>query len=120
VKVVLAGGSGALGRRIATDLASRDYEVVILTRTPAADLPGRSVAWDGASVGPWADELAGSALINLCGAIVDRRPTTANIALRTGGEPACTPESVRYPKWPPSVVSRCLVVLIGSAFDQGL
>jgi hypothetical protein len=83
VKVVLAGGSGALGRRIAADLASRDHDVVILTRTPTPDLPGRGVAWDGATVGRWADELAGSALINLCGAIVDRRPTPANIDLLT-------------------------------------
>lgn len=82
VRVVLAGGSGALGRRLGRDLADRGHEVVILTRTPAADL-GRYVVWDGASVGPWASELAGAALVNLCGAIVDRPPTPANIELLT-------------------------------------
>ena len=81
MKVVLAGGSGALGRRMAADLVAQDHEVVILTRSPAPGLPGRGVRWDGATVGPWAAELAGSALVNLCGAIVDRRPTPANIEL---------------------------------------
>jgi hypothetical protein len=80
---VLAGGSGALSRRIARDLASRDHQVVILTRSPTADLPGRCVIWDGASVGPWTGELEGAALVNLCGAIVDRPPTPANIDLLT-------------------------------------
>ncbi len=81
MKVVLAGGTGALGRRIAADLDSRGHEVVILTRSPGAEVPGRQVAWDGATVGPWAEELAGAALVNLAGALVDRRPTPANTAL---------------------------------------
>jgi len=46
-KVVVAGGSGALGRRICEDLAGRGYEVVVLTRTPRPDSPGRQVQWDG-------------------------------------------------------------------------
>lgn len=83
MRVVLAGGSGGLGRRIARDLAARDHQVVLLTRTPVGDLPGRCVVWDGASVGPWAKELEGAGLVNLCGAIVDRRPTPANIELLT-------------------------------------
>jgi hypothetical protein len=83
MKVVLAGGSGSLGRRIAADLAGRGHDVVVLARSPVPDVPGRCVGWDGASVGPWAAELGGSALINLCGAIVDRRPTPANIELLT-------------------------------------
>jgi uncharacterized protein (TIGR01777 family) len=83
VKVVLAGGSGALGRRIAADLAGRGDEVVVLTRTVRPGRPFRQVSWDGATVGPWAEELAGAAVINLAGELVDRRPTAANIALLT-------------------------------------
>jgi len=83
VKVVLAGGSGALGRRVAAVLDGRGHDVVILTRRPAGGLPGRQVAWDGSSVGPWARELSGAALVNLCGAIVDRRPSAANVGLLT-------------------------------------
>jgi uncharacterized protein len=77
VKVVLAGGSGSLGRRIAADLTARGDEVVVLSRTPG---PG-AVRWDGVTVGPWAAELEGAAVVNLAGALVDRRPTPANVEL---------------------------------------
>jgi uncharacterized protein (TIGR01777 family) len=82
VKVVVAGGSGALGRRLCDDLAARGHDVVVLTRTPR---PGRhrQVRWDGATVGAWAEELDGAAVVNLAGELVDRRPTPANIELLT-------------------------------------
>jgi uncharacterized protein (TIGR01777 family) len=82
VKVVVAGGSGALGRRLCDDLAERGHEVVVLSRTPR---PGthRQVHWDGVSVGPWAAELEGAAVVNLAGELVDLRPTPRNIALLT-------------------------------------
>jgi uncharacterized protein (TIGR01777 family) len=81
VKIVLAGGSGSLGRRIATDLVSRGDEVVILTRSARSGLPYRQVEWDGVTVGRWAVELEGAAIVNLAGALVDRRPTPANVEL---------------------------------------
>jgi len=34
MKIVVAGGSGALGRRLCTDLAGRGHEVVVLSRSP--------------------------------------------------------------------------------------
>lgn len=82
MKVVIAGGSGALGRRLADDLADRGHDVVILTRSPR---PGRhrQVGWDGRTVQAWAGELAEAAVVNLAGELVDRRPTRANIALLT-------------------------------------
>jgi uncharacterized protein (TIGR01777 family) len=83
VKVVVAGGSGALGRRICADLSGRGHDVVVLTRAPRPQATERQVSWDGKTVGPWASELTGAALINLCGALVDRPPTTANIDLLT-------------------------------------
>jgi uncharacterized protein len=83
MKVVLAGGSGALGRRIAADLTERGDEVVILTRSERPTSPYRQVVWDGATVGPWRDELSGAALVNLAGELVDCRPTAANIELLT-------------------------------------
>ncbi|MHA6742106.1 hypothetical protein [Rhodococcus erythropolis] len=45
-KVVIAGGTGALGRRISDDLADRWHDVVVLTRSPK---PGRhrQVQWEG-------------------------------------------------------------------------
>jgi uncharacterized protein (TIGR01777 family) len=80
VKIVIAGGTGTLGRRIGADFL-RDAEVVVLTRSPRRDIRFRQVVWDGRSVGEWSKELDGSVLVNLAGQLVDRRPTRANIEL---------------------------------------
>ena len=82
MKVIVAGGSGALGRRVCADLAERGHEPVVLTRR-ARRGPFRQVEWDGRSLGPWAEELDGSAVVNLAGELVDRRPTSANVELLT-------------------------------------
>ena len=82
VRVVVAGGSGALGRRLCDRLADRGHDVGVLSRRPR---PGRhrTVSWDGRTVGPWAQELSGSAVVNLAGELVDRRPTPAGVRLLT-------------------------------------
>lgn len=80
MKVVIAGGSGALGRRLCDDLEAAGHGVVVLTRRTRPSR-FRQVEWDGRSVGAWAVELEGSAVINLTGELVDRRPTAANIEL---------------------------------------
>jgi uncharacterized protein (TIGR01777 family) len=82
VRVVVAGGSGALGRRLCDRLADHGHDVVVLSRRPR---PGRhrTVEWDGRTVGPWAEELSGSAVVNLAGELVDRRPTPAGVRLLT-------------------------------------
>ena len=82
IKVVVAGGSGALGRRVCDDLAGRGHEVVVLTRRPSPG-PHRQVGWDGVDPGDWCRELEGSVVVNLAGALVDRRPTPAAVALLT-------------------------------------
>ncbi|WP_134741519.1 TIGR01777 family oxidoreductase [Nocardioides sp. 503] len=82
MKVVVAGGSGSLGRRLCQDLAATGHEVVVLTRRVRPG-PFRQVVWDGRTVGPWSVELEGSAVVNLAGELVDRRPTPANVALLT-------------------------------------
>jgi uncharacterized protein len=81
MKIVIAGGTGSLGRRVADDFRRRDAEVVILTRSQRGDIDHRQVTWDGRTVGAWADELKGCVLLNLAGELVDRRPTKANIEL---------------------------------------
>jgi uncharacterized protein (TIGR01777 family) len=82
MKIVVAGGTGALGRRLTADLAGRGHDVVVLSRTPRPG-PVRQVAWDGVSLGPWASELADAAVVNLAGELVDRRPSPANTELLT-------------------------------------
>jgi uncharacterized protein (TIGR01777 family) len=83
VNVVLAGGSGALGRRLCGALTAQGHDPVVLTRAPKPDSPYRQVTWNGRDIGEWARELDGAAVINLAGELVDRRPTAAGIELLT-------------------------------------
>ncbi len=80
-RIVLAGGSGFLGRALAADLTHDGDEVVILTRSPKAQASEklREVAWDGVTLGEWARELDGAhAVVNLTGRSIDCRYTDAN------------------------------------------
>ena len=79
-RVVLAGGSGFLGRALAREFTRAGYEVVVLTRKAKRRMGRvREVEWDGASVGEWARELEGAeAIVNLAGRSVDCRYTAEN------------------------------------------
>lgn len=79
MRVVIAGGTGSLGVRLADDFAERGNEVTILTRSPRQHLGHRQVQWDGRTVGEWATELEDAIVVNLAGQLVDRRPTRRNI-----------------------------------------
>lgn len=83
-RVVIAGGSGFLGIRLAADLFCRGLDPVILTRSADPVSPFRQVSWDGRSQGAWTAELASAdgtvSLVNLAGRLVDARPTSQNIA----------------------------------------
>lgn len=77
-RIVLAGGSGFLGMRLAHELAAADYDVVVLTRSPRAGKI-RECSWDGRSQGEWAREIDGAkAVVNLTGRNVNCRYTPAN------------------------------------------
>jgi hypothetical protein len=71
MRVVIAGGTGLLGRRLWQALAARGDEVVALTRgEPGTRANGRLVRWrpDGGSDPAWAAELDGAgAVINVTG-----------------------------------------------------
>ena len=78
MRVVIAGGTGFLGRALVSSLAAAGHDVAVLTRRPR---PGRrEIAWtpDG-STGPWAASLTGvDAIVNLAGeGIADRRWTAS-------------------------------------------
>ncbi len=78
-KVVLAGGSGFLGRTLAGWFQGLGKEVTILSRSPVADSRFRQVFWDGEDKGEWCRELEGAeALINLAGRSVNCRYHTEN------------------------------------------
>jgi uncharacterized protein len=74
-KIVLAGGSGFLGRALAKRFIRQNYEVVVLTRSPHQRNDGvKEIFWDAKTVGGWATALAGAeAVINLTGKSVDCR-----------------------------------------------
>ena len=76
-RIILAGGTGFLGRLLAKALADRGDEVVVLTRRPEADgSAARAVYWDGRTMGPWVAELEGAdAVVNLAGKNVSCRYT---------------------------------------------
>jgi len=71
-RIVLAGGSGLIGRRLATRLAGDGHDVVVLTRSPRRERFStegvRAVEWNGREVGAWAAVVDGArAVVNLCG-----------------------------------------------------
>ena len=81
-RIILAGGSGFIGRHLSDALTAGGYEVVVLTRSPPADAPAgvRFVRWDGTTLGDWAAELDGArAVVNLAGRNVNCRYTPQNL-----------------------------------------
>ncbi len=90
MKIVIAGGSGSLGRALSADLVASGHEVVVLTRSPGrgeGPVEGvREVGWDPADVASWAHALDADGelgVVNLAGKLVDCRPTEENVrALR--------------------------------------
>ncbi|WP_030231874.1 TIGR01777 family oxidoreductase [Streptomyces sp. NRRL S-350] len=76
MKVVIPGGSGALGALLDRSLTAAGHQVVTLTRRPARP---RQVGWDGRTLGAWAKEVDGSdVVLNLAGRSVTCRYTEEN------------------------------------------
>ncbi len=75
MKIVIAGGSGQIGTILARFFHADGQKVVVLSRRPR-NAPWRMVPWDGATLGPWTNELdAADVLINLAGRSVNCRYT---------------------------------------------
>ena len=80
-RIVIAGGSGFIGRALAKEFHSQGCEVIILTRTPRqrADTI-QEIYWDGEHVGEWISVLDGAeALINLTGKNINCPHTPENL-----------------------------------------
>jgi uncharacterized protein len=78
--IVLAGGSGFLGRSLTPFLSACGYRVVVLSRSAGATgAEVETLHWDGEHPGAWCDALDGaSAVINLTGRSVNCRYTAKN------------------------------------------
>lgn len=81
MKIVIAGGSGLIGRALCEALVAGGHEPVILTRDRhrASRMPAgvRAITWDPPEVGDWAAELGDAgAVINLAGETIGRWPWT--------------------------------------------
>jgi uncharacterized protein (TIGR01777 family) len=100
VKVVLAGGSGFIGKHLRKELESGGYEVVVLSRRG-------EVRWDAKTLGPWTEHLEGAAaVVNLAGKSISVRMTEANKKEIFESRRAATEvigEAVQRAKVPPKV-----------------
>lgn len=78
--IVIAGGTGFLGQRLAAHLQHAGYDITLLTRRHQAVPTGmKQLDWDGRSPGPWAAALEGAtAVINLAGRSVNCRYNARN------------------------------------------
>src|SRR5260370_11443004 len=79
-RIIVAGGSGFIGRLLTDSLVSRNNDIVVLTRSPGPAAQSiRQVGWDGRTLSDWARELEGArALINLSGRSVNCRYNERN------------------------------------------
>lgn len=86
MRVIIAGGSGLIGRELVSTLSAEGHEIIILSRSPerVKDLPegARAEEWDGKTVGPW-------------GKLVDGADAVINLAGSNIGEGRWTPERKR-------------------------
>jgi len=81
MKVVISGGSGYIGRQLASGLVNDGHDVVVLSRRPETKSPPsgvRVVPWDArAAGGDWVRELSGAqGIVNLAGASIGSRRWT--------------------------------------------
>ncbi|MFD8912709.1 TIGR01777 family oxidoreductase [Streptomyces sp. NPDC059575] len=77
MKVVLPGGTGQVGAILDRALTAAGHEVTVLTRRPTR---AHDIAWDGATLGPWAAAIDGcDVVINLAGRSVSCRYTAENL-----------------------------------------
>lgn len=81
-KVVVAGGSGCIGREVCKAFNESGYDVVVLSRSGKSVAGARAVRWDAQSLGAWQSEIDGAeAVVNLCGESLMQRWTDKSVRL---------------------------------------
>lgn len=81
MKIVIPGGTGQVGGILRRAWSAAGHEVVVLSRHAVQLEDGvRRLAWDGRTIGLWADEIDGAdVVVNLAGRTVSCRYTEANL-----------------------------------------
>jgi uncharacterized protein (TIGR01777 family) len=78
LRIVIPGGSGQVGRMLASYFQDRGHQVSVLTRGPYT-ANWQTVHWDGINIGPWVETLEGAdVVIHLSGKSVNCRATARN------------------------------------------
>jgi uncharacterized protein (TIGR01777 family) len=73
MKIILAGGSGQVGRVLARAFHRDGHQVIVLSRKPVTEA-WTTAMWDGRTLGPWTHALEGAdVVINLVGRSVNCR-----------------------------------------------
>lgn len=82
MKIIIAGGTGFIGRHVSRLLSHEGHSVILLSRHTPEDkhlvnIPAKHIQWDGCTQGEWTQECDGAdVVINLSGApIADSRWT---------------------------------------------
>ncbi|MFN8622701.1 MAG: TIGR01777 family oxidoreductase [Chloroflexota bacterium] len=77
MKVVIAGGSGLVGRALVAQLSAERSDVTVLSRSTRPVPDATVVRWEAIHAGAWREAFDGAdAVVNLCGASVGTRPWT--------------------------------------------
>ncbi|MBI2167780.1 MAG: TIGR01777 family protein [Candidatus Omnitrophica bacterium] len=130
MRLVLAGGTGFIGRALRESLTARGHEVVVLTRQSAREnQPGvrtRYAGWNPPNGGPWERELDGvEGVINLAGEpIVGKRWTEHRkqkiVESRTGAARAIVTALRKARKKPSFLLNASAIGYYGSHGDETL
>lgn len=80
MRIVIPGGSGHVGRLLSRHFHEHGHDVTVLSRSPEP-APWKTAAWDGRTLGAWAETLEGcDVCINLAGRSVNCRYTARHRA----------------------------------------
>jgi uncharacterized protein len=75
-RIVIAGGTGLIGKALVKEFGQAGYEVVVLSRSGRPIEGAKSLKWDAKALTDWTKELEGAtAVINLTGEPVGQRWT---------------------------------------------
>jgi hypothetical protein len=78
MRIVIAGGSGQVGKMLARHFQEHGHEITVFSRHPRPE-EWRTTAWDGIALGDWVSCVEGSdVLINLAGRSVNCRYNESN------------------------------------------